>query len=104
MLAFAMMAAIRHKANQIKKHRLSLKKQQAVPPSKTAAPHPLVHPGNQTYRSTPRAKANKPNPRYRVVTLAKSPSSRRQKRTSKKITTVMLGSGPIKSLHRRGLV
>jgi hypothetical protein len=87
MLIFAMMAVIRHKANQQQKPKAT--------PEKAAVAHPLVHPGNQTYRSAPRAKANKPSQHYRMVALATSPPSRLKICTPKiKIITVMLTAPP----------
>ena len=65
MLAFAMMAVIRHQANK-------------PTPKKTAAPpHPLVDPRDPAHSTSPRAKTYRPRLRYCMVALAARPSSRR---------------------------
>jgi SRSO17 transposase len=66
MLAFAMLAVIRHHANQ-------------PPPPKTllklARPHPLVAPGDPPRRHTPRPAAHPACPHHRLVMLATRPPS-----------------------------
>ena len=72
MLAFAMMAVIRHRAN-------------AVPPLKklcrdvrpASVPDPLVDPGNPPHRHEAGTTAHPTRPRHRMVALAPSPPSRR---------------------------
>jgi len=76
MLAFAMMAAIRHRAN-------------AGPPKKPCAsgpniPDPLVNPGNPPHRHEARSKAHPTRRRHRMVSLASRPSSRRTPRSPQK--------------------
>ena len=73
MLAFAMMAAIRHHANATRRPK--------KPPTATSSPQslmpdPLVDPGNPPYRHQARATAHPTRPRHRLVTLATRPSSR----------------------------
>jgi SRSO17 transposase len=91
MLAFAMMAVIRHRANppSLKKttRRITAKKKQ-----RHAIVDPLVNPGNPAHRHKTQAKADPTRTHHCVVTLAQSSSGRRSARTSEKKTTVMLGS------------
>jgi SRSO17 transposase len=76
MLAFAMMAAIRHQANK------PVPKKTKSGAAKTAKPHPLVAPGNPAHSAAPRAKAHRSRLHHRMVVLAARPSSRRAKITS----------------------
>jgi len=89
MLAFAMMAVIRHHANP-------------PPPKKTkprtraktkAAPrliNPLVDPGNPPYRHQARSKAHPTRTHHRMVTLAQSSPSGRSALSPQEKATVML--------------
>ena len=61
MLAFAMMAAIRHHANVAPPQKQSARR--------IAATDPLVRSGNPTYREPPRPKPNQPGPYHRLVAL-----------------------------------
>ncbi len=65
MLAFAMMAVIRHQANK------------PTPKKPAAPPHPLVDPRDPAHSTSPRAKTYRPCLRYCMVALAARPSSRR---------------------------
>jgi hypothetical protein len=90
MLAFAMMAAIRYRANP-------------PPPKKTKRPttattrhnrtavDPLVDPGSPPHRHLARSKADSTRPCHRVVILAQGSPSRSTARSSQKKATVMLG-------------
>src|SRR4051812_21953246 len=83
MLAFAMLAVIRHHANQ-------------PPPPKTlpklARPHPLVAPGDPPRRHTPRPAAHPAGPHHRLVMLATRPPSQCTTFASEATNaTVMLG-------------
>jgi hypothetical protein len=89
MLAFAMMAVIRHRANitSLPKKRRSVFGQDIVP-------DPLVDPGNPPHRHQACTTAHPTRAHHRMVTLAARPSSRSTPRTSPKHNaTVMLG-GP----------
>jgi SRSO17 transposase len=70
MLAFAMLAVIRHHANA------------ASPPKTARSVDPMVGPGNTAYRNKTRSAPNPPRPHHRMVGLAKSSPSRRAKITS----------------------
>ena len=86
MLAFAMLAAIRHYANVA-----SPQKSHARHPARAAA-NPLVDPRNPPHRRKARAKTYPSRPCYRLVTLATRAPRRRSDRTYQtKIVTVMLG-------------
>ena len=83
MRAFAMLAAIRIRPIRRKSQRPCLKNNKSRRHQK---PLPLIRWSIQKIRRIAQRIAqrqNKPSPRYRMVTLAKSPSSRRQTRTSK---------------------
>jgi SRSO17 transposase len=86
MLAFAMMAVIRHRANAepaLKKHH------HAGTPN--IAPDPLVDPGNPSHRYQARSTAHLDRPCSRMVALAASSSGRSAPRSpQKKNATVML--------------
>lgn len=85
MLAFAMMAAIRHQANK------PAPKKQIAFRSERAGSHPLVAPRNPPHSPAPRAKTHRSRLCRRVVALATRPSGDRTKSTPQtKITTVML--------------
>ena len=85
MLAFAMMAAIRHRANKPrpkKPHR---------PRSEDIQFYPLVDSRNPQNSAASRQNAHSPRLRHRMVALAKGPSSGRPKSALQiQITTVML--------------
>ena len=86
MLAFAMMAVIRHQANAVplKKTLPRLRKERR--------PDPLVDPGNPPHRHQARSTAHPARPHHCMVTLATRPPSRSTRRPSqKKNATVMLG-------------
>jgi SRSO17 transposase len=90
MLVFAMMAAIRHRANPPPP-----KKRNAGPRQKPKHSHavtdPLINPGNPPHRHQARAKADQTRSHHRMVVLAQSPPGRRSARSSQKTPTVMLG-------------
>ena len=90
MLAFAMMAAIRHQAN------VPPLPKKTLPRLRTKhVPDPLVDPGNPPHRHQARPTAHPARPRHRMVALAARPSSRSAPRASqKKNATVMLVSVP----------
>jgi hypothetical protein len=85
MLAFAMLAAIRHHANA------------PTPPKSRsgspghARPYPLVGPGDPSHRRPSRAATHPARPRHRLVALATRPPSRRTTLTPEaKNATVVL--------------
>ena len=85
MLAFAMMAIIRHHANAV-----PLKKTLPRLP-KRRDPDPLVDPGNPPYRDQARTTAHPTRPCHRLVSLAtRSPGRGPQRSSQKKNATVML--------------
>ena len=85
MLAFAMMAAVRHQANKVAPKKRRRRQQE------TAPPHPLVDPGNPPDSPTSRTKTHSPRLRHHLVALAKSPPSRRATRAYEtEFTTVMV--------------
>jgi hypothetical protein len=91
MLAFAMMAAIRHRANPLPPQ----KKRNAEPRQKPTHRHggidPLVHPGSSTHRHQARSKANPTRTYHRMVFLAQSsPGCRSTRPLQIKKATVML--------------
>src|SRR5450432_2620532 len=91
MLAFAMMAAIRHRANPV----LS-KKRSAEPRQKQKHHHPvidpLVYPGSPPHRHQTRSKAHPARTHHRMVALAQSsPGPRSARSLQSKTATVMLG-------------
>ncbi len=87
MLAFAMMAAIRHRANT-----RTPQKSCAWLRTPLAAADPLVDPGNPPHRRQARAKTHRTCTRHRLVTLATGPSSLRSEGSHRpKSATVMLG-------------
>jgi SRSO17 transposase len=93
MLAFAMMAVIRHHANppQPKKtQRRTMAKQSHSCP----AIDPMVNPGNSAHRHQARPKTDQASTHHRMVTLAQSsPGNRKARPPQSKTATVMLGSG-----------
>ena len=91
MLAFAMMAAIRHRANPP-----PLKKPNAEPRQKPNYSHaafdPLVNPGSPPHRHQTRSEADPTRTRHRMVTLAQGSSGGRSASAlQSKTATVMLG-------------
>lgn len=87
-LAFAMLAVIRHHANQPtpQKHRSSFVHRR---------PHPVVDSGNPPHSYSPSTAADPARHRHRLVTLATRSSSRRARGPRQtKSATVMLGRGP----------
>src|SRR6266851_1481189 len=91
MLAFAMMAVIRHHANPPQP-----KKRNAEPPQKQnhrrLVIDPMVNPGSSAHRRQARSKADPTRPHHRMVTLAQSsPSDRSACAPQSKTATVMLG-------------
>jgi hypothetical protein len=90
MLAFAMMAVIRHHANppQSKKHNAEPRQKQN---HRRLVIDPMVNPGNPPHRHQARSKAYPTRPHHRMVTLAQSsPSDRSASAPQSKTTTVML--------------
>src|SRR5476651_102555 len=89
MLAFAMMAVIRHRANPVlpkKTQRRTKTKTKASPPD------PLVNPGSPPHRHQTRSKAHPARTHHRMVALAQSSPGRRSARSlQSKTATVMLG-------------
>src|SRR5450631_14395 len=89
MLAFAMMAVIRHRANPPPP-----KKRNAGPRQKQKQPHavinPLVNPGNPPHRHQTRPKADPTRTHHRMVTVAQSSPSSRSALSPQKTATVML--------------
>ncbi|MEY9181950.1 SRSO17 transposase [Bradyrhizobium sp. USDA 326] len=85
MLAFALMAVIRHRANA----EPALKKRDAGAPN--IVPDPLVDPGNPSHRYQARSTAHLDRPCSRMVALAASSPDRRSPRSPRtKNETVML--------------
>ena len=97
MLAFAMMAAIRHRAN-------TTPTQQTIPQIFATPPlYPLVHPGNPPHRKPACAAAHPTGPHHRMVDLATSPSGSGKASPSQaeaKIATVMLNVSGSRSARR----
>jgi len=90
MLAFAMMAAIQHQANQ------PAPKKTKTNAIKRPLTHSLVETGNSPNGATPRAKAYPGRLRHRLVALAACPPGRSTKISLQtEITTVMLVQQPI---------
>jgi hypothetical protein len=87
MLAFAMMAVIRHHANPPQP-----KKRNAEPRQKQNVIDPMVNPGSSAHRHQARSKADPTRPHHRMVTLAQSPPGGRSAcAPQSKRATVMLG-------------
>lgn len=92
MLAFAMMAAIRHRANPPPPKKPNAEPREQ-PKHRHAVNDPLVNPGNPPHRRQTRSKANSTRACHRMVLLAKSsPSGRSTRALQSKTATVMLGS------------
>jgi hypothetical protein len=90
MLAFAMMAVIRHHANlpQPKKCNAELRQKQN---HRCLVIDPMVNPGSSTHRHQARSKADPTRPHHRMVTLAQSsPGDRSVCAHQSKTATVML--------------
>ncbi len=86
MLAFAMMATIRHRAN-------AMPTQQTIPQILWPAAYPLVPSGNSPHSHKARATTHRAGAHHRLVPLAKGPPGRRPKGAFQdEIATVMLGS------------
>jgi hypothetical protein len=89
MLAFAMMAAIRHQANTTtpKKTNAGFKNRPAL--------DPLVGSGNSAYRHSSRAKTHQALPHHRMVDLATRPSGRssQSSRQTESATVMLVFSG-----------
>ena len=99
MLAFAMMASIRVHANAISPPPKTMRRKTKTPPD-LRTNEPRASAGRcRKSAASPRAlhESESTGVRYRLVALAKSPSSRSKAR-SHKIATVMLGPRPIKWL------
>jgi hypothetical protein len=75
MLAFAMIAAIRHQANR------PIPKKPSNHLQELPTAHPLVDPGDPPDSPAPRAKTNQPRLHHSLVTLAPRPPSRRTEST-----------------------
>jgi len=91
MLAFAMLAVIRHHANA------PTPKKSRSGSSGGTGPHPLVGPGDPPHRRPSRAATHPARPRHRLVSLATRPPSRRTTLTPEaKNATVMLRSVDIR--------
>jgi SRSO17 transposase len=73
MLAFAMMAAIRHQANKPAPKKAKQRQEGA------AQPHPLVDPGNPAHSAPARTKTHRARVRHRLVSLGALSSGRRSK-------------------------
>jgi len=73
MLAFAMMAAIRNRANTA----MAMPKKPRRPGSDDTKARPLVASGNPVHSHTPATTAHQPRIRHRLVTLATRSPSRR---------------------------
>jgi len=93
MLAFAMMAAIRHRANPPPPKKRNGARQK--PKHNRAIIDPLVNPGSSPYRHQTRSKTDQPRTYHRMVFLAKSLPGRRPARPHQKTATVMLARGGI---------
>ena len=92
MLAFAMLAAIRHHANAAAAPKNQMRRCRG-----RAGPHPLVGPGNPPHRQAPRAAPHPARPRHRMVALATRHQAAARALTSEaKNATVMLG--PVSAL------
>src|SRR5271170_2843520 len=99
MLAFAMMAAIRHHANATPPQKRTAKRRRQRPQSPIAI-DPLVGPRNPSHRHPPCAKTDQPRSRHCMVHLATRTSSHRSKSSYQaKYATVMLGAVPKGSAH-----
>jgi hypothetical protein len=85
MMAFAMMAAIRHQANQ------ATSKKPKYPSAEAGRAHPLVDPGNPPNSATAQAAPHRASLCDSVVAMATSPPSRRAASAPQaEITTVVL--------------
>jgi hypothetical protein len=92
MLAFAMMAAIRHRANPPPPKKRNGAHQQN-PKHNHAATDPLVNAGNPSHCHQTRSKAHSTGPHHRMVLLAQSPPGCRSTSSLQiKKTTVMLAA------------
>ena len=90
MLAFAMMAAIRHRANPPSPKKTAIRPRQK-PKLRHPVVDPLVNPGNPPHRHQARAKEDPACTHRRMVTLAQnSPGRRTAGPSQKKTATVML--------------
>jgi hypothetical protein len=76
MLAFAMMAVIRHRANSPPPKKLNVEPRQN-PKQLQPVIDPLVNPGSPPHRRQARPKADPTRTHHRMVTLAQSSSGRR---------------------------
>src|SRR5712671_5742651 len=91
-LAFAMMAVIRHHANppQPKKRNSEPRQKQN---HRRLVIDPMVNPGSSAHRHQARSKADPTRPHHRMVTLAQSsPGDRSARAPQSKTATVMLGA------------
>jgi Transposase DDE domain len=101
MLAFAMMAAIRHRANALPQLPKNDRAQRALEIIPDPAPDPLVGAGNPPHRDTPCATTHRHCSQNRRVSLATRTSSRRTTSPHQdKSATVMLA----KLLHQIDLI
>ena len=73
MLAFAMMAAIRHRANAV----MATPKKHRRPGCRSSRPYPPVAPGNPAHRHMPRPTPHPARTRHRMVAPATSPPGHR---------------------------
>jgi hypothetical protein len=91
MLAFAMMAVIRHHANPPRPKKRNAKPWQKQNHRRLVI-DPMVNPGNSAHRHQARSKADQARPHHRMVTLAQSsPGDRPARPHQSKTATVMLG-------------
>jgi SRSO17 transposase len=91
MLAFAMMAAIRHRANPPSPKKNQAPSLGSSQSATTPTPDPLVDPGSPPHRYQTRSKAASTCTHHRMAILAQGTSGRSPARSSQKTTTVMLG-------------
>jgi hypothetical protein len=91
MLAFAMMAVIRHHGNPSQPKKRNTEPRQKQNPRRRVI-DPMVNPGNSARRHQACSKADPTRPHHRMVTLAQnSPSDCSVLAPQSKTTTVMLG-------------
>jgi hypothetical protein len=90
MLAFAMMAVIRHRANPPQQKRNAERQEQK---HLHTVIDPLVNPGSPPHRHQTRSKADPTRTRHRMVALAQSSPSRRSAGAlqSKEATVMLVG-------------
>jgi hypothetical protein len=98
MLAFAMMAVIRHRANPPPPKKSNAEPRQN-PKHRDPVIDPLVNPGSPPHRHQARPKADPTRTHHRMVTLAQSSPGRRPARApqNKKATVVLRQNGSKKT-------